>query len=55
VTSKAPEYVQDLPLNGRRLIARAEGIIGTFVAGTQLYDHQTYTGALPGRVLRSDA
>jgi len=55
VTSKAPEYVQDLPRNGRRLIARAEGIIGTFVAGTQLYDHQTYTGALPGRVLRNEA
>jgi N-acyl-D-amino-acid deacylase len=55
VTSKAPEYVHDLPHNGRRLIARAEGIVGTFVAGTQLYDHQTYTGALPGRVLRSYA
>src|SRR5437667_8191662 len=55
VTSKAPEYVQALPHNGRRLIARAEGIVGTFVAGTQLYDHQTYTGALPGRVLRSYA
>ena len=53
VTSKAPEYVHDLPRNGRRLIAKAEGIVGTFVAGTQLYDHQTYTGALPGRVLRS--
>ena len=48
-----PEYVQDLPCNGRRLIARSEGIVGTFVAGTQVYDHQTYTGALPGRVLRS--
>jgi len=55
VTSKVPEYVHDLPHNGRRLIARAEGIVGTFVAGTQLYDHQTYTGVLPGRVLRSYA
>ncbi len=53
VTARAPEYVQDLPWNGRRLIARAEGIVGTFVAGTQGYDHHTHTGALPGRVLRS--
>lgn len=55
VAAKAPEYVQDLPCNGRRLIARSEGVVGTFVAGTQVYDHLTHTGALPGRVLRSYA
>ena len=37
---------------GRRLIARSEGIMATFVAGVQVYDHNTHTGALPGRILR---
>ena len=53
VISKRPEYVSDLPLNGRRLIAKAEGIIATFVAGKLLYDNGVHTGEKPGRVLRS--
>jgi len=24
-----------------------------FVAGTQVYEHSTHTGALPGRILRN--
>jgi len=53
VSSKIPEYVSDFPLNSRRLVARAEGIVATFVAGKQLYDNGTHTGEMPGRVLRS--
>ena len=53
VISKRPEYVSDLPLNGRRLIAKAEGIIATWVAGKLLYDNGVHTGEKPGRVLRS--
>lgn len=55
VTAKVPEYAYDFPRNGRRLICKAEGIVGTFVAGTQVYDHGMHTGVLPGRVLRSYA
>jgi N-acyl-D-aspartate/D-glutamate deacylase len=53
VTAKPPEYAYDLPCQGRRLISRSEGIAATFVAGTQLYEHGTHTGAMPGRILRS--
>jgi len=53
VAAQAPEYAYDFPRQGRRLIARSEGIIATFVAGTQVYEHSTHTGALPGRILRS--
>jgi N-acyl-D-amino-acid deacylase len=53
VAAKAPEYAYDFPRQGRRLIARSEGVIATFVAGTQVYDHNTHTGAFRGRILRS--
>jgi len=53
VSSQIPEYVSDFPLNSRRFVAKAEGIIATFVAGKQLYDNGTHTGEMPGRVLRS--
>jgi N-acyl-D-aspartate/D-glutamate deacylase len=53
VTAKPPTYAYDLPNRGRRLIAKSEGVAATFVAGTQLYEHGTHTGALPGRILRS--
>jgi len=55
VAARDPEYVYDFPRQGRRLIARAEGVVATFVAGTQVYEHGMHTGALPGRVLRSGA
>jgi N-acyl-D-aspartate/D-glutamate deacylase len=54
VAAKPPEYVQDFSRHGRRLISKAEGIVATFVAGTEVYEHGTHTGAFPGRVLRSD-
>jgi N-acyl-D-aspartate/D-glutamate deacylase len=36
-------------------VCEAEGIKATFVAGTQLYAEGTHTGAMPGRILRSNA
>jgi N-acyl-D-amino-acid deacylase len=53
VAPHPPEYVQDFPRAGRRLISRATGVVATFVAGTQVYAQGTHTGAFPGRVLRS--
>lgn len=55
VAARPAEYAYDFPHQGRRMIARAEGIMATFVAGHQVYDRGTHTGALPGRVLRSKA
>jgi N-acyl-D-amino-acid deacylase len=55
VAAKPPEYLRDFPRQGRRLISQAEGIVATFVAGTQVYAQGLHTGAFPGRVLRSDA
>jgi len=37
VAPHPPEYVQDFPRAGRRLISRATGVVATFVAGTQVY------------------
>jgi N-acyl-D-aspartate/D-glutamate deacylase len=53
VVSKTPKFVSDFPLNSRRLVAEAEGVVATFVAGKKLYDHGKHTGEMPGRVLRS--
>ena len=53
VAAKPPVYAYDFPRHGRRLISKADGIVATFVAGTQVFDRGEHTGALPGRVLRS--
>lgn len=55
VAAQTPEYAYDFPRQGRRLIAKATGVMGTFVAGQQVYAQGTHTGAFPGRVLRSGA
>ena len=38
VAPKLLEYAYDFPRGGRRLISRAEGVVATFVAGTQVFD-----------------
>jgi N-acyl-D-amino-acid deacylase len=53
VVSRTPNFVSDFPLNSRRLVAEAEGVVATFVAGKKLYDRGKHTGEMPGRVLRS--
>ncbi len=44
--------VFDLPASGRRLMQRARGYVGSFVAGTRTIDGDTLTGELPGRLIR---
>jgi N-acyl-D-aspartate/D-glutamate deacylase len=47
----APEMVQDLPGNEKRLIQKAIGIEATVVNGEVLVERGDHTGALPGMVL----
>jgi N-acyl-D-aspartate/D-glutamate deacylase len=44
---------EDLPGGGRRLVIPATGMIHTVVRGVPVYEHERYTGATPGEVLRS--
>jgi N-acyl-D-amino-acid deacylase len=53
IGSDPPVFADDLPAGGRRLIARAHGIVATFIAGVQVMREGRETGALPGRVIRS--
>jgi N-acyl-D-aspartate/D-glutamate deacylase len=53
VDTHEPEFVDDLPGGARRMVARAEGIHGTFVNGRALMQDGEHVGELPGRVLRS--
>jgi N-acyl-D-aspartate/D-glutamate deacylase len=48
-----PRMVFDLPASGRRLVQHARGYVATFVNGVQTVDHDEFTGALPGRLLRA--
>ncbi len=47
-----PELVFDLPAGGRRLVQRASGYVGTWVAGRRTMVEGRPTGALPGRLVR---
>jgi N-acyl-D-aspartate/D-glutamate deacylase len=53
VDDRPAEYVHDLPNGAKRLIARAQGIAATIVAGQVVYRDDQPTGARPGTVLRS--
>ena len=48
-----PKMAYDLPADGRRLVQQARGYVGTWVGGVQTVDHDEFTGALPGRLLRA--
>ena len=48
-----PRMAYDLPAGGRRLVQKASGYVGTWVAGVQTVDHDEFTGAMPGRLLRA--
>jgi N-acyl-D-aspartate/D-glutamate deacylase len=52
LTFTMPHMAYDLPANGRRLVQRAVGYAATFVAGVQTVDNDTFTGELPGRLVR---
>jgi N-acyl-D-aspartate/D-glutamate deacylase len=48
----APEVAYDMPLKGRRLVQRAEGIVATIVSGKEIARDGKATGNLPGRLIR---
>ncbi len=48
-----PEIRYDLPMNGRRLVQRAEGYKHTFVSGVSTFENGSYTGATAGRLVRA--
>ena len=43
----------DLPAGGTRLLQEAEGYVATVVAGQVTRENDEFTGALPGRLVRS--
>ena len=55
LTFGPPRMVHDLPAGARRLVQKANGYVATFVAGVQIVDHDEFTGALPGRLIRAPA
>ena len=50
-----PEFVHDLPGNGRRLVQRSRGYVATFVKGEQVLANGEDTGARPGATVRKAA
>ncbi len=50
-----PEVRYDLPMNGRRLLQRVDGYRHTFKSGVSTFEDGAYTGAKPGRLVRSTA
>ena len=50
---EVPRMAYDLPAGGRRIVQKARGYVGTWVAGEQTVDHDEFTGATPGKLLRS--
>ncbi|MBL7489677.1 amidohydrolase family protein [Frankia sp. AgB1.9] len=49
---RPPHIVADLPAGGRRVMQEADGYLHTFVSGTEVYTNGTWTGRLPGRLVR---
>ena len=52
LTLHAPEMVNDLPANGRRLVQRADGYLATVVAGETTFVNGKATGRRPGQLVR---
>ena len=48
----APRIVHDLPAGGKRLNQTADGINATIVSGVVIFENGTFTGALPGKLIR---
>ena len=47
-----PHMAYDLPASGRRLVQTAHGYAATFVSGTQIVADDSFTGELPGKLIR---
>ena len=52
LTSCHPEYVNDFPHNGGRLVVKSRGYDATLVAGQVVIEDGEYTGHRPGEVIR---
>ncbi|MDP1827577.1 MAG: amidohydrolase family protein [Archangium sp.] len=52
LTMGTPKLVRDLPAGGKRFIQRAQGYVGTWVAGEAVVREGVLTEALPGRLVR---
>ncbi len=50
---REPRLVADLPAGGTRLLQASEGYVATIVAGEITREHDEFTGARPGRLVRS--
>lgn len=50
---RPPRMTYDLPAGGRRLVQDAVGYVATIVDGVCVVDHDEWTGALPGRLVRA--
>ncbi len=55
VGSSYPTIRADLPSGGSRLVGQGIGYVATLMAGELIYDRGRYTGATPGRLVRSTA
>ncbi len=52
LTLRQPHMVADLPAGGTRFLQEAEGYDYTIVAGQVTREHDAFTGATPGRLVR---
>ena len=48
-----PRMAYDLPAGGRRIVQKARGYVGTWVAGVRTVANDEFTGATPGKRLRA--
>jgi N-acyl-D-aspartate/D-glutamate deacylase len=55
IGSTYPTIRADLPGGGSRLVGQGTGYVATLVAGEVTFEHGRYTGATPGRLVRSAA
>ena len=55
LTFEMPYMAYDLPANGRRLVQKAKGYVGTFCNGVQTVTDDEFTGDLPGALLGTSA
>ena len=53
LTLHGPRKVHDLPAGGSRLVQDASGYVATVVRGVVTREHDEFTGARPGRLVRS--
>ena len=52
LTSCHPEYVNDFPHNGGRIVVRSQGYDATIVGGQVVIEKGEFTGNRPGQVIR---